>query len=81
MFISHTDVGDLRKIGINATVKVHEWGTYMNMQYSHAVNPSNLLGWGNTAFAASFIMYWSLAVGITLLRQPRKEPAQVLEKA
>jgi len=39
------------------------------------------VGWGNTAFAASFILYWSLAVGITLLRQPRKELAQVLGKA
>jgi peptide/nickel transport system substrate-binding protein len=54
--VAEAAVGDLRKIGINATVKVHEWGTYMNMQYSHAVNPSNLLGWGNTAFDADYTL-------------------------
>jgi hypothetical protein len=38
------------------------------------------VGWGNTAFAASFILYWILVVGIIMLRQPRTEPTQVLEK-
>ena len=38
------------------------------------------IGWGNSAFAASFIMFWILAVGIIMLRQPRTEPTQVLEK-
>jgi len=44
--------GDLRKIGINATVKTHEWGTYMSMMYGHNAYPSYLLGWGNTVFDA-----------------------------
>jgi len=46
--------GDLRKIGINATVKTHEWGTYMNRMYSHNNPPAYLLGWGNTSFDADF---------------------------
>jgi hypothetical protein len=29
------------------------------------------IGWGNTAFCASFLAYWILAVGIALLRRPR----------
>lgn len=46
--------GDLRKIGINATVKTHEWGTYMDRMYSHNNPPAYLLGWGNTSFDADF---------------------------
>jgi hypothetical protein len=29
------------------------------------------LGWGNSAFCASFLAYWIVAVGISLLRRPR----------
>jgi hypothetical protein len=29
------------------------------------------LGWGNTAFCASFLAYWVVAVAIALLRRPR----------
>jgi hypothetical protein len=29
------------------------------------------IGWGNSAFCASFLAYWILAVGIVLLRRPR----------
>jgi len=47
--------GDLRKIGIRANVKTHEWGTYMNtMMYTHNAPPSYILGWGNTSFDADF---------------------------
>ena len=46
--------GDLRKIGIRANVKTHEWGTYMNRMYSHNNAPAYLLGWGNTSFDADF---------------------------
>ena len=52
--VAEAVVGDLRKIGINASVKIHEWGTYMNMQYGHTAQPSNLLGWGNTTFDADY---------------------------
>jgi len=47
--------GDLRKIGIRANVKTHEWGHYMNnMMYAHNAAPAYLLGWGNTSFDADF---------------------------
>jgi peptide/nickel transport system substrate-binding protein len=46
--------GDLRRIGINATVRTHEWGTYMNRMYNHNNPPMYLLGWGNTSFDADF---------------------------
>jgi len=46
--------GDLRKIGIRATVKTHEWGTYMDRMYSHNNAPAYILGWGNTSFDADF---------------------------
>ena len=31
------------------------------------------IGWGNSAFCASFLGWWILAVGIALLRRPRTE--------
>jgi peptide/nickel transport system substrate-binding protein len=46
--------GDLIKIGIKATVKTHEWGTYMNRMYTHNNAPAYILGWGNTSFDADF---------------------------
>ena len=47
--------GDLRKIGIRANVKTHEWGHYMNnMMYAHNAAPAYLLGWGNTSLDADF---------------------------
>ncbi len=52
--VAEAVVGDLRKIGINANVRIHEWGSYMTMQYDHKVNPSYLLGWGNTSFDADY---------------------------
>jgi peptide/nickel transport system substrate-binding protein len=52
--VAEAVVGDLRKIGINATVRTHEWGSYMTMQYDHKVNPAYLLGWGNTTFDADY---------------------------
>ncbi|MBM4331796.1 MAG: ABC transporter substrate-binding protein [Deltaproteobacteria bacterium] len=52
--MAEATAGDLRKIGINATVKTHEWGTYMNMMYGRTAAPAYLLGWGNTSFDADF---------------------------
>jgi peptide/nickel transport system substrate-binding protein len=52
--MAEASAGDLRKIGINATVKTHEWGTYMGRMYSHNNPPAYLLGWGNTSFDADF---------------------------
>ena len=44
--VAEAVAGDLRKIGINATVRTHEWGTYMNMQYDHNAQPAISLGVG-----------------------------------
>ena len=52
--VAEAVAGDLRKIGINANAKTHEWGSYMTMQYDHKANPSYLLGWGNTTFDADY---------------------------
>ena len=35
------------------------------------------LGWGNTAFVASFIAYWIMAVGVRLLRNPQNVAGQI----
>ena len=45
-------MGDLRKVGINASIKVHEWGTYINMLYAIKGNPAHILGWGGATFDA-----------------------------
>jgi peptide/nickel transport system substrate-binding protein len=45
--------GQLTKAGIRTTVKVHEWGTYLNqMLYVHNGGPISLIGWGNTTWDA-----------------------------
>jgi len=50
--VAEAVVGDLRKIGINATIRVHEWGTYMSMLYGRNGSPAHLLGWGGATFDA-----------------------------
>jgi peptide/nickel transport system substrate-binding protein len=52
--VAEAVVGDLRKIGINASVRTHEWGTYMSMMYGHTAAPAYILGWGNTTFDADY---------------------------
>jgi hypothetical protein len=49
------------------------WGTDPAQFYS-------AIGWGNTAFAAVFLPYWMLAVGIAMIRQPRIDSAGVEAK-
>jgi len=59
--------GDLRKIGIRANVKTHEWGHYMNnMMYAHNAAPAYLLGWGNTSFDADFTINPLMRSGLIL---------------
>ncbi len=50
--VAEAVAGDLRKIGINAKVKIIEWGTYMNLTYSRKAGPSYLLGWGGATMDA-----------------------------
>jgi len=64
--VSEAVVGDLRKVGINARVKTHEWGTYMNMLYSHKGGPSYLLGWGGATFDADGTLFPMMRTGQVL---------------
>ncbi len=64
--VAEAVVGDLRKIGINARVKIHEWGTYMNMTYSHKAGPSYLLGWGGATFDADATLFPLMRTGQVL---------------
>jgi peptide/nickel transport system substrate-binding protein len=50
--VAEAVVGDLRKVGINASIKVQEWGTYINMLYAIKGNPAHILGWGGATFDA-----------------------------
>jgi len=60
-------VGDLRKIGIRANAKTHEWGTYMtNMMYAHNAAPAYILGWGNTSFDSDFTISPLMRTGMLL---------------
>ncbi|MCX5915547.1 MAG: ABC transporter substrate-binding protein [Deltaproteobacteria bacterium] len=64
--VSEAAVGDLRKVGINARVKIHEWGTYMNMTYAHKAGPSYLLGWGGATFDADATLFPMMRTGQVL---------------
>jgi peptide/nickel transport system substrate-binding protein len=45
--------GQLTKAGIRATLRTHEWGTYLNnMGYVHKAGPVWLIGWGTATYDA-----------------------------
>ena len=50
--VAEAVVGDLRKVGINASVKINEWGTHINMLYAFKGDPAYILGWGGATFDA-----------------------------
>jgi peptide/nickel transport system substrate-binding protein len=58
--------GDLRKIGINATLKINEFGTHMNMLYAIKGGPAYLLGWGGATFDADATLFPLLRTGQVL---------------
>ena len=55
--VAEAVVGDLRKAGINASVKINEWGTHMTMLYAHKGGPSYILGWGGATFDADATLF------------------------
>ncbi len=61
--IAEAVAGDLRKVGINASVKTHEWGNYMSLTYRHSAGPLYLLGWGNPTFDADGSLFAILRSG------------------
>jgi peptide/nickel transport system substrate-binding protein len=50
-------IGDLRKVGINASIRVLEWGSYMTQLYARKLGPAYLLGWGGLTFDADGTFY------------------------
>jgi len=50
--VAEAVVGDLRKVGINASVRVQEWGTHISLLYAFKGNPAHILGWGGATFDA-----------------------------
>jgi peptide/nickel transport system substrate-binding protein len=64
--IAEAVVGDLRKVGIRASVKLHEWGNYVTMTARQTAGPLFLLGWGNTSFDADGSLYVLLRTGQVL---------------
>lgn len=74
--VAEAVAGDLRKIGINASVRTHEWGTYMSMMYGHNAYPAYLLGWGNTTFDADGTIFPLMRTGQVLsnFTNPKLDP-------
>jgi len=79
--VSEAVVGDLRKVGINARVKVHEWGTYMNMTYAHKAGPSYLLGWGGATFDADATLFPMMRTGQVLSHYSNPKLDAMIEEA
>ena len=51
--VAEAIAGQLGKAGIRTTLRVHEWGTYLNnMAYVHKAGPVWLIGWGVSAYDA-----------------------------
>ena len=51
--VAEAIAGQLGKAGIRTTLRVHEWGTYLNnMAYVHKAGPVWLIGWGTSAYDA-----------------------------
>ncbi len=61
--VAEAVAGDLRKVGLNAAVKVHEWGTYMTMLYAHKGGPSFLLGAGGVTLDADGTLFINFRSG------------------
>lgn len=64
--VAEAVAGDLRKVGINAKIKINEFGTHMNMLYAHKGGPAYLLGWGGATFDADATLFPLLRTGQVL---------------
>jgi len=79
--VSEAVVGDLRKVGIDAKVKINEWGTHMNMLYAHKGGPSYLLGWGGATFDADATLFPMLRTGQVLSHYSNAKLDSMIEEA
>jgi len=65
--VAEAIVGDLRKVGINASVIFHEFGIYIKqIIMGHKANPSYLLGWGDTTYDADQTLWPLLRSGMAV---------------
>jgi peptide/nickel transport system substrate-binding protein len=54
--VAEAIAGQLTKAGIRTTLRVHEWGNYLNnMAYVHKAGPVWLIGWGTTTYDAEVV--------------------------
>jgi peptide/nickel transport system substrate-binding protein len=54
--VAEAIAGQLTKAGIRTTLRVHEWGNYLNnMAYVHKAGPVWLIGWGTTTYDAETV--------------------------
>jgi peptide/nickel transport system substrate-binding protein len=54
--VAEAIAGQLSKAGIRTTLKVFEWGNYLNnMAYVHKAGPVWLIGWGTTTYDAETV--------------------------
>jgi len=74
-------VGDLRKVGIIASIKVHEWGTYMRKLYARNLGPAYLLGWGGLTFDADGTFYPLFRTGQALSNFSNEKLDSLLDRA
>jgi peptide/nickel transport system substrate-binding protein len=74
-------MGDLRKVGINATIRVLEWGSYMTQLYARKLGPAYLLGWGGLTFDADGTFFPLFRTGQALSNFSSPKLDALLEQA
>ena len=74
-------IGDLRKVGINASIRVLEWGSYMTQLYARKLGPAYLLGWGGLTFDADGTFYPLFRTGQALSNFSSPKLDTLLEQA
>jgi peptide/nickel transport system substrate-binding protein len=59
--VAEAIAGQLTKAGIRTTLRVHEWGNYLNnMVYVHKAGPAHLIGWGSGGTYDAEAVYFPL---------------------
>jgi peptide/nickel transport system substrate-binding protein len=54
--VAEAVAGQLTKAGIRMTLRIHEWGSYLNnMAYFHKAGPVWLIGWGTATYDAEIV--------------------------
>jgi peptide/nickel transport system substrate-binding protein len=79
--VAEAVVGYLRKAGINASVKINEWGTHMNMLYDHKGGPAYILGWGGATFDADATLFPMLRTDQVLSHYSNPKLDAIIEEA